>query len=243
MRAVPLLVLSVVLSVVPSVVLSVALPAHARPRPRLATKPAKPANRSAAKVVTILGNITRTLKSTRYHHATRVSPKRGVYDWDCSGMVDWILRRSAPRAQRAMRSGRPLARDYYNVILGSPTGKARRGWQRLHGPRDARPGDLFAWLKPPHWRRKTTGHVGFLLSRPRRHRVWARIWLMKVADASRYRHENDSRPAGGPGGFGTGTIAFLVDTQGAPLAYGWYGSPQPPNTFVRTQIVFGRVTN
>ena len=67
------------------------------------------------------------------------------------------------------------------------------------------------------------------------------VWLVRIADATRILHEDDSRPPGGEGGFGTGTMAFLVDDEGTPIAYGWYGAGQNPATFIHTQIAFGRV--
>ena len=61
------------------------------------------------------------------------------------------------------------------------------------------------------------------------------VWLLRIADATRELHGDDSRPTGGEGGFGTATIAFLVDAAGAPRAYGWYGEAQDPATFVPTE--------
>jgi hypothetical protein len=114
---------------------------------------------------------------------------------------------------------------------------------RVEGPGDICPGDVFAWLKPPFWKkRKNTGHVGFVMSTPRPHPLHEGVWLMRIADATRYLHEDDTRDEEGEGGFGLGTIAFLFDGDGTAIAYGWYGSAQPPETFVPTGIVFGRVT-
>ncbi len=203
----------------------------------------KPANKAARKVMALVRRIESRLTRTLYQHVTRVRAKRGIYLWDCSGMANWILRRTAPGARKGLRKWRPLARDFYYAIARSPTKGQRRGWRRLKGPGDIRPGDLFAWLKPPIFRkRKNTGHVGFILSTPQPHPRYRNVWLMRVADASRFRHEKDSRRVGAGGGFGTGIIAFSVQTSGKPVAYGWYGSPQPVNTFVSTRIVFGRVT-
>jgi len=209
--------------------------------PRVASR--KPANGVARQVLAVVRRIESGLTRTRYQSVTRVRAKRGVYLWDCSGMADWILRRSARGARRGLRKWRPLARDFYYAIARSPTKGQRRGWRRLKGPGDVRPGDLFAWLKPPIFRRrKNTGHVGFILSTPQPHPRHRNVWLMRVADASRFRHEKDSRKAGGGGGFGTGIIAFQVQSGGRPVAYGWYGSLQSIATFVPTKIVFGRVT-
>lgn len=202
-----------------------------------------PATEAAQKVIDTLASIELTMKATKYQHVTRVNRQEGLYLWDCSGMADWVLRKAAPGARSALRRKRPLARDFYNIIARSPTDKARRGWRRLEGPDKIAPGDVFAWLKPDFWRHhKNTGHVGFIVETPQPHPQFINVWVMRIADATRMLHENDSRPQGGEGGYGTGTIAFLFHADGSPLAYGWYGSGQHPRRFVPTKIAFGRVT-
>jgi hypothetical protein len=166
----------------------------------------------------------------------------GKFFWDCSGMTDWVLERSAPKAAKALPEGRPLAKHYYNVIAGAPTDKHKKGWTRLENPGDIAPGDLFAWLKPTFWKkRKNTGHVGFVVETPEPHPMFSNIWLMRIADSTRYLHEDDTRPPDGKGGYGTGVIAFMFDESDNPIAYGWYGSLQNPQSYVPTKIVFGRV--
>lgn len=185
--------------------------------------------------------IARGLTATRYQHELRADPRRGQYFWDCSLMARWILARAAPQARSGLGTDRPLARDFYQTIARAPVGKPRRGWMRLTEPSSIMPGDLFAWLKPEMFRdRKNTGHVGFVIERPRPHPRHAGVWLVRIADATRELHGEDSRPPGGEGGFGTATLAFLFDPGGAAVAYGWYGEDQDPQTYVPTQIAFGR---
>jgi hypothetical protein len=195
-----------------------------------------------AAVVDALSAIEHGLTSTKYQHRIAVDPGRGIYNWDCSIMAAWILERTAPAARRALGVNKPLARDFYRTIERSPTDRPDRGWQRLTDVAALAPGDLFAWLKPEMFKqRANTGHVGFAIGKPWRHPRFASVWLLRIADATTELHGNDSRPPGGDGGFGTATIAFLVDARGAPRAYGWYGEAQDPATFVPTQIVLGRV--
>jgi hypothetical protein len=199
-------------------------------------------DRSAA-VAAALGTIEHGLTSTAYQHRITVDTRRGIYRWDCSIMAAWILARTAPTARRAIGVDKPLARDFYRVIERAPTDRSGRGWRRLTDVAALEPGDLFAWLKPEMFKqRANTGHVGFALSKPWRHPRFAGVWLVRIADATTELHGDDSRPAGGEGGFGTATIAFLVDASGAPRAYGWYGEAQDPATFVPTEIAFGRVS-
>ena len=200
-----------------------------------------PPGKSAA-VASLLSTVERGLKVTRYQHHLKVDRAGGVYLWDCSIMAAWIMDRTAPQARSALDADRPLARDFYKALEKAPTDRASRGWQRLLAPAAVGPGDLFAWLKPEIFKeRQNTGHVGFVVGKPWRHPKYDSVWLMRIADATRELHGNDSRPMGGDGGFGTGTIAFAIDAHGEARAYGWYGEEQDPQTYVPTKILFGRV--
>jgi len=208
----------------------------------LALSAGRSADRSGA-IVAALGAVEHGLTATKYQHRIAVDPRRGIYNWDCSIMATWILERTAPAARRAIGVDKPLARDFYRTIERAPTEQPARGWQRLTDIAALAPGDLFAWLKPEMFKqRANTGHVGFAVGRPWRHPRFAGVWLVRIADATTELHGDDSRPPGGAGGFGTATIAFLVDGTGAPRAYGWYGEAQDPATFVPTEIAFGRIS-
>lgn len=207
----------------------------------MVSRTSAPPGRTAA-VVSALSTIERGLTSTKYQHQAKIDPAKGVYLWDCSIMAAWILDRTAPQARKALAADKPLARDFYRTIERARTDRPSRRWQRLLEPADILPGDVFAWLKPEMFKqRQNTGHVGFVAGKPWRHPKYGSIWLMRVADATTELHGNDSRPVGGDGGFGTGTIAFAVDDSGVPMAYGWYGEAQDPKTYVPTTILFGRV--
>ncbi len=202
----------------------------------------EPANRHSADIAELLGTIESRLTETEYRHRTSVNHRRGRYRWDCSGMAGWVLEREATRAYEAMDDERPVARDFYDMIEDAPTDRSRHGWRQIVGPSQLAPGDIFAWRKPVAWRhRPNTGHVGFILETPQPHPEHENVWLFRIADSTSIPHEDDSRERGDGGGFGTATIAFLVDVDGNPIAYGWHGSRQHPDTFVHTRIGFGRV--
>ena len=206
------------------------------------TSASAPGPDRSAVVASALAGIERGLSSTKYQHRIAVDARQGIYRWDCSIMAAWILERTAPTARRAIGVDKPLARDFYRTIERARTDRPDRGWQRLTGVAALAPGDLFAWLKPAMFKqRANTGHVGFALGKPWRHPRFAGVWLVRIADATTELHGADSRSPGGEGGFGTATIAVLVDAAGAPRAYGWYGEAQDPATFVPTDIVLGRV--
>jgi hypothetical protein len=80
---------------------------------------------------------------------------------------------------------------------------------------DAQPGDVIAWLKPKFLKSINTGHVAVIVQAPRLRGPYDTAYVLRVADSSRLRHEDDSR--GGRGGFGYGTILVEASpSTGAP---------------------------
>jgi hypothetical protein len=155
------------------------------------------------------------LRESRYQHSTKVRADDGVYHWDCSGMTGWILRRAAPAAFRRLGRGRPVARDFVSVIERAPTDRARAGWQRIAHIADVMPGDVFAWRRPRGLPSKNTGHVGIVLDRPLPVPGLPGGWAVRIADSSSFTHQDDSRRDDPDGGFGIGSITFLVDADDA----------------------------
>jgi hypothetical protein len=196
-----------------------------------------------ARVLEVLRDIESTLVDSRYSPVTRVNPKQGLYEFDCSGMASWVLRRASPGAWQRVRarslSGRLVARDFFRTIAAVAPDKPHWAWQRVARIEDAQPGDVVAWLKPPGWRSAVTGHVGFVVSAPVPSRRIQGGYLVRFADASRYRHQDDTRAATGRDGFGSGTILLIADpATGAPGAYGWFGDDS--SWISETEIVIGR---
>jgi hypothetical protein len=188
-----------------------------------------------------LASIETTLRSSSYSHVTHVDAAQGLYEFDCSGLAAWVLARAAPRAHRAVLArtdgARPLARDYYRTIAASRT--APGAWAQVARLSDARPGDVIAWLKPSLVRSANTGHVGFVVAAPEPLEGVPGGFLVRIADASSYQHENDSRAGTGRTGFGFGTILVVADEgTGAPRAYGWFGRDSA--WVLETGIAIGR---
>lgn len=198
-----------------------------------------PETRAQGRVLEVLDRIEDNLRETRYQHHRLVVERRGRYFFDCSGMVQWVLRRSSRRSMVDLDEGeRPLAIDFVRRIERAPTSRFRNGWRRLERLDDVRPGDVFAWRRPESFRSRNTGHVGFVVAPPAPTRI-ENLYLIRVADASRYTHQDDTRPWPGPGGFGHGTIAFATDDDGRPIGYAWAGLRS--RGWRRTDVVFGRV--
>ena len=74
-----------------------------------------------------------TMKSSKYQHTTYVDESSGVYDFDCSGFVDYLLQRTSPDALAAVkyrpnRLNRPYHQDYYR-FLSTLTADNVGGWR------------------------------------------------------------------------------------------------------------------
>jgi hypothetical protein len=173
----------------------------------------------------VLGKIAATLEESEYSNALFVNEKRGIYRFDCSGMAQWVLRRSAPTAASAIAwklHGRPLARDFQRRIARAPTDRPKSGWRRIARVEDALPGDVIAWLKPVEIESPNTGHVVFVVLPPVLAEGYDNAYLVRVADSTSLLHDDDTRV--GRSGFGFGTILIVADPDTrAPTAYGWVG--------------------
>ncbi len=212
--------------------LAAASPAGAQRRRGAATTPSP--------VIRTLHAIETSWRSGRYDHNTHVDPARGQYEFDCSAMVTWVLRRATPQAQRqieaASRAARPLARHYYRHLAAPPAGGH---WAPVVRVADARPGDVIAWVFPPWIRTTITGHVAFVLERPRPFAGRPHTFVVRIADSSSVPHDRDTRDRTRQRGFGYGDIYVSVDpTAGTPVAY--RPNLRPGTGFLRTSIALGR---
>ncbi len=208
----------------------------------LATEPEpEPATKASRAALSVVLELEDRIVSSKYQARTVVRERDGIYDWDCSGMAAWILRRSAPVALRALASPRPVARDFANAIERAPTPKPRNGWQRIDRVADVLPGDVFAWRRPRGLPSKNTGHVGFVVERPRPVPEMPGAWAVRIADSTSSWHQNDARgaEAAADGGFGIGTLVFLTDATGRATSYGWAGTRS--EWYIVTPVVFGRL--
>lgn len=200
----------------------------------------EPATAAATKLLELADEIDRTRTDTVYSHSTKVRRKQGLYHFDCSGMMNWMLERVAPTALAKLGRERPVAASYVRVIEGAPTDKPKRGWQRIAHIEDVRPGDVFAWRRPADWPKGgNTGHVGIVLAKPEPAPELGDGYLVRILDSTRYAHQYDSRGEGETG-FGTGTILVMTDGSGKGIGYGWHGSAS--RGWFETDVVFGRVS-
>jgi hypothetical protein len=205
--------------------------------PELPAEP--PATDAAARVVALLDRVRAEQTETAYQHRTEVRESLGRYRWDCSGMVSWIIHRSARVAARGIGGDRTTARGIFRLIDRAPTDRERRGWQELAHIEDARPGDVFAWLTPAGDPSPHTGHTGFVLERPRRVEGIRDAYAIRIADSIVGPHQEDNRVGDEDGGLGAGIMVFLTDGEGHATHYGWHGTRTA--AYTRTRVIFGRL--
>lgn len=197
-----------------------------------------PANTARARVLSTLDALAANHRVGRYTHDTRVDLRAGRYEWDCSAMAAFVLRRSAPETIRAISNRRPVAVDFYRAIKRSPAAPNRGPWMRVARVADALPGDVFAWQRPRWFPSRNTGHVGFVVGAPR---ATPQGVLLRIADATSVGHDDDPRDGASRTGFGRGTLLVGVDPQsGAGRSYGWVGARTPDEWMVETEVVIGR---
>jgi hypothetical protein len=198
-----------------------------------------PATRASQRLLELAQHIDATRTDTIYSHATKVRRKDGIYHFDCSGMINWMLERVDERALEAIGRDRPVASSYVRTIQKAPTTRARDGWQRIADIEHVEPGDLFAWRRPDTWPKGgNTGHIGIVIARPAKVPHIEGAYLVRVIDSTRWQHQDDTR-ADDETGFGMGTILFMTDADRAPIGYAWHGIDS--SGFYRTDVVFGRI--
>jgi hypothetical protein len=216
--------------------------AHHALKPAGATQ--TPSQRSG--VLSEIERVSRNVRSTRYSHSTHIDERAGRYDFDCSAMATFLLAHGAPHARDAVLRenghGRPVARDFHDVISQASVGRSRNGWMRIAHVADLRPGDVIAWRRPPSLASSNTGHVAFVYSTPKRLDREGRRYLVRVVDSTSIPHGDDSRSHEHTSGFGFGNIVLFTEKPGEdPTAYGWYGLPTRID--FRTHIALGRAVD
>ncbi len=203
---------------------------------RRAQPPTAP-ERVMAELQRIQGNV----RTSVYSHSTRIDERVGRYEFDCSAMAAFVLRRAAPQALASIHSARPLAVEFYRTIARASPTRAQNGWLRVARIEDARAGDVLAWPRPRWFPSHNTGHVVFVVDTPA---VTPRGVLVRIADSTRVGHESDTRDYNTrQSGFGYGTLLITTDpATGAGTGYGWAGRYTPDEWIVPTPVVIGRPT-
>jgi hypothetical protein len=179
-----------------------------------------------------------------YSHTTYMNESTGTRRTDCSGYLDYALKRVMPDAYSLVphpNTYKPLANDWVAYLSSRPTtastDTSKPRWRRITKVSDLRAGDVIAWEMPESVDSENTGHVLIVRSTPTKS-VRTGEWLVKIMDSTRSPHANDSRGTSETG-IGTGTLGLKVDSLGKPLAYYWRGGLSYNALY--TKIALGRV--
>jgi len=187
------------------------------------------------RVLAVIAAIERSLHSSIYQHGVQIDEEEGLYRFDCSQMVSWILRR-ATRLAYAQAHG--LAGNIFHGIDQIPPDHPTRGLRHVARIADLLPGDVIAWRTPPGLPSRVSGHVVIAAGPPV---AFRRGYLVRVVDSTSYPHGEDSRAGGS--GFGYGTMYFETDpATGEGIGYGWTGR-YSERYVLRTRIAVGRPLN
>lgn len=167
------------------------------------------------------------MRQSEYSHKTSVDESQGVFKCDCSGFVDLVLKKVAPRLlseieTRRAKGKRQLAEDYVAAFVEAPATEAGP-WQHVVRVADARPGDILCWNNPKHKEgdHLNTGHVMIIDQEPvaETHKG-QKLYRIVVIDSTATAHSDDSRKDGATG-LGRGTLFLSVDSDGKPIGYHW----------------------
>jgi len=160
------------------------------------------------------------VRETHYQHKTHVDRAGGVYDMDCSGFVDYLLKRIAPQQFGQLpiepNHARPRAAIYFKLLNGLGE-QPLPGWKSIRQIGQAQRGDIIAWeLQASTQEPGDTGHV--VIVDAAAVQVAKNIYRVEVYDSSGIHHDEDSRPEH-TSGVGKGTITFRVNGRGEPIAF------------------------
>jgi hypothetical protein len=91
--------------------------------------------------------IVNSLTQTDYQHKDSIDPATGVYDCDCNGYVNFVLKNTAAnhlaRIPKETNQPRPRAFEYF-AFFASMTPKPAGDWKRVDLMKDANRGDILA---------------------------------------------------------------------------------------------------
>ena len=205
------------------------------------------------RMLTEAQRIAGAVAHTVYQHTTFIDESTHTYDVDCSGFVNYVMARAVPDALTALQSGtqpRPVAKSYVGFTSGLPAVVSR--WERVTRAQDLVAGDILSWLEPTDVVSTSTGHVMIVSAAVTPVTSGASdagdagdagvVTEVRtpVIDSTESGHgPTDPRTINNTTGVGQGTIALVVDSQGAPVAYRWSvekGSSPHPTTIALAHL-------
>ncbi|MGA2784465.1 MAG: hypothetical protein ABSF09_07190 [Candidatus Bathyarchaeia archaeon] len=187
-------------------------------------------------------HVLSVMKVSRYQHATQVDETNGIYNFDCSGFVDYLLQQTLPDALAVIkyhpnRLNRPYHQDYYHFFASRGLIDNSGEWHTVRDPSNLLPGDVIAWLRPSD-NHNGTGHVMIVRSNPTVDSKRSNEISVQIIDSTRSHHAFDSR-VNGANGVGTGTISLVMNTNGNLVGFRWRDGQSTRIEY--TRIAFGEL--
>lgn len=163
-------------------------------------------------------------QKTCYQHNAYIDESQGVYELDCSQLVEFIIKKVQPNALVSIpivtKMNRLQSAGLYEAILYDST-----HWKVISNLMDAQPGDIIAWRNKEIQPNRNTGHIVIVTEPPVP--LDNNIISVRILDATSSRHDNDTRPPK-TNGVGQGTIRFQVDSSGSPSGLYWSSRQSEP---------------
>lgn len=168
----------------------------------------------------------------------RFDLQRGIYMLDCSGYVDNLLNKSAPRAYSTLAqwsgSYKPNSEHYYNFFNRIANQGGYDSWDVVENTKALQPGDILVFRYKNGRGKSRGGHVMLVMGKQLIEN--SDVVKVRVADSAETGHSADTR--GSHSGIGIGTLLLKINPNtGRPYAFAWRMN-SPWNT--RVNIAMGR---
>ena len=176
-------------------------------------------------------NVFVTMKKTVYSHHYVENTQTGYYAWDCVGMADWVLQRSAPGAWNAMHTKLNIRKGYvpnptswYSYLKGT----LPPSWKKVTTVAGITPGTYI--LFPANTATKFVGHAVIAAGVPMK--MSDGTYALRVFDSTGAPHgpkdsrKTDPRTGAVPpnttgSGLGNGTMRILPGPGGTLAGMRW----------------------
>lgn len=179
------------------------------------------------------------VRITRYEHKKQIDEKQGIYIFDCSSFICFLLQKVSPEALAVLPIDKghshARAKNFYAFLILLQDKEVKSGWMRISSMDAIEVGDIIAWEFDASLGRNNTGHVVIVSHKPIKEENG--IYRIAVMDSSNGKHAYDTRLKG-TSGLGEGVMWFRTDAQDRPIALHWSDKTKKPTIHA---IAMGRV--
>lgn len=187
--------------------------------------------------------MVRNIVTSNYEIDTTVTETGGLYDFDCSGFTDYLLRYAffdhydVIDQAKTVGVNRPATADFYNFFTACSTSQDPAvndaGWAKIQYITDIRSGDFLVWKNPSN----NNGHIMIVTGLA--HYIGTKVissvtyyeYEIVVADSANSGHGADSRnhPDNTTGeGLGIGRLVVGTNASEVIQYYKWSSTSSTP---------------